>query len=167
MANPDVKTRPASVLEDPSAKAVASVYAEAYLNAARSRGVENPLEEFTSFQDDVLAPNPDFFRLLSTEATSRDEKAGIIDRVVKPRASEMFTHFLMVLARHDRLDLLPEPAPLLRQLLDSLGARLHKELPLHVASRAPSVRESATLLRAVSMQAAIDHRKIILRDPRR
>ncbi len=107
MANDDIKTRPASVLEDPSAKAVARVYAEAYLDAARSVGVANPLDEFTSFHDEVLAPNPGFAQLLSSQFTTRDDKEGIIERVVRPRASELFTHFLLVLTRNDRMDLLP------------------------------------------------------------
>lgn len=107
MAKQPVKTRPASVLEDPSAKAVARVYAEAYLNAAGTVGVANPLDEFRSFQEDVLDPNPEFGQLLTSLFTSKDDKVGIIDRVVKPRASELFTHFLKVLASNDRLDLLP------------------------------------------------------------
>jgi F-type H+-transporting ATPase subunit delta len=107
MAKEQVKTRVSSVLEDPSAKAVARVYAEAYLNAAAGVGVSNPLDEFQSFYDEVFAPNPEFGQLLTSQFTSRDDKAGIIDRVVKPRASELFTHFLKVLNGNDRLDLLP------------------------------------------------------------
>jgi len=38
---------------------------------------------------------------------NRDQKLALIDRVVAGRASEMFTNFLRVLARHDRLGLLP------------------------------------------------------------
>ena len=95
------------VLADPSAKAVARVYAQAYLDAAKSAGESNPLEDLTSFHDDILKPNPEFARLLTSEVTSRDDKVGLIDRVVQPRASQFFTNFLRVLARHERLDLLP------------------------------------------------------------
>ncbi|MCA9077698.1 MAG: ATP synthase F1 subunit delta [Planctomycetaceae bacterium] len=100
-------TCPSHVLEDPSAKAVARVYALAYLDAAASANVSDPLEELQSFHDDVLVPHPEFERLLTSQFTSRDDKQGIIDRVVKPRASEFFVRFLHVLAEHDRLDLLP------------------------------------------------------------
>ncbi|MCA9053060.1 MAG: hypothetical protein KDA75_04450, partial [Planctomycetaceae bacterium] len=48
------------VLADPSAKAVARVYAQAYLDAAASAGESDPLEALTSFHDDVLSPNPEF-----------------------------------------------------------------------------------------------------------
>jgi len=101
------KTRPAHVLEDPSAKAVARVYARAFLDAARETGVSDVLVEFTSFHDDVLDKYPGFGQLLTSEFIGRDDKLGMIDRVVKPHASELFTNFLKVLARHDRLDLLP------------------------------------------------------------
>lgn len=95
------------VLADPSAKAVARVYAQAFLDAGRSAGVANPLEDLTSFHDDVLQPNPQFARLLTSEVTTQEEKLGILERVVAPRASQFLTNFLRVLARHGRLVLLP------------------------------------------------------------
>ena len=95
------------VLADPSAKAVARVYAQAYLDAAAAAGIANPLEDLTSFHDDVLQPNPQFARLLTSEVTTQEEKLGILERVVAPRASQFLTNFLRVLARHGRLVLLP------------------------------------------------------------
>jgi len=107
MSETEPKTRPSHVLEDPSANVVARVYANAFLNAAGEAGQAEALEEFTSFVDDVLRPNPEFARLLTTEVTGREEKLGLIDRVVAPTGSERFTNFLRVLARHERLELLP------------------------------------------------------------
>jgi F-type H+-transporting ATPase subunit delta len=107
MPEPQLKTRPAHVLEDPSAKGVARVYVQAFLNAAQSVGVEAALEEFTSFVDDVLNRYPQFAVMLTSEATSVDAKLQLIERVVAPRASQFFTNFLRVLARHERLELLP------------------------------------------------------------
>ena len=106
MPESQLQTRPAHVLEDPSAKAVARVYSRAFLDAAGSN-IGTALEEFTSFIDDVLRPNPQFERLLTSEVTGREEKLGLIERVVAPRASQLFTNFLRVVARHERLDLLP------------------------------------------------------------
>jgi len=83
------------------------VYVLAYLNAAASAGVSDPLEELASFHDDVLGAHPAFERLLTSQLTSRDDKRGMIERVVEPRASEFFVRFLKVLAEHERLDLLP------------------------------------------------------------
>lgn len=106
---PDVslKSRPPHVLEDPSAKAIARVYALAYLDAAQATGVSDPLEELASFYNDVLQPHPEFERLLTSQVTNRDDKLGMIQRVVEPHASPLFTRFLKVLAEHERLDLLP------------------------------------------------------------
>lgn len=103
---PKLQTRIPSVLEDPGAQAVARIYADAFLQAAGERGGEL-LEEFTSLYDDVLARNPDFARLLAGRSLNRDEKVRLIDATIATQASEIFTSFLRVLARHDRLDLLP------------------------------------------------------------
>ncbi len=101
-----IRTRIASVLDDPSAQAVARVYADAFLQAAGDKAGEL-LEEFTSLQDDVLAKNAQFAELLLGRMLSRDEKLQLIDRVIAPQASPLFTNFLRVLAKHDRLDLVP------------------------------------------------------------
>ncbi len=102
MSETQVQTRPSHVLEDPSAKAVARVYTLALLDAAGEDKQGEILEEFTSFHDEVLLKNATFEQLLTSQL-----KLGLIDRVVKPRASQTFTNFLLVLARHDRLELLP------------------------------------------------------------
>jgi F-type H+-transporting ATPase subunit delta len=107
MSESQVQTRPSHVLEDPSAKAVAHVYAKAYLDAAASAGVQNPLEELTSFYDDVLKQQPEFAAILSSQAVSADEKQAVLARTVAPKASPFFANFLRVLAGHDRIDLLP------------------------------------------------------------
>jgi len=99
--------RPSRVLEDPSAKAVARVYAQAYLDAVTQAGAENPLEEITSFQDDVLNLNPQFADLLLSEALATDEKIRLIEKTIQPSASPVFANFLRVLAEHQRLNLFP------------------------------------------------------------
>ena len=104
---PQPQTRIKSVLEDPSAQAIARVYARAFLAAAADAGVEEALEEFASFLDDVLAAFPEFESLLLSGIVSRDEKVAIIDRTIAPTGSKLFVNFLRVLARHDRLDILP------------------------------------------------------------
>ena len=96
-----------SVMEDPSSTAIARTYADAFLRAAGDQA-DGVLEEFTSLQDDVLTPNPAFEQMLVGSSTSTDEKLGLIERVVAPRSSELFANFLRVLARHERLELLPQ-----------------------------------------------------------
>ena len=102
-----IESRVSHVLEDPSAQAVARVYADAFLAAAESVGVDAAIEELSSFLDDVLTAYPEFETILVSGLLSRDDKLGLIDRVVAPFGSEFFANFLRVLARHDRLDLLP------------------------------------------------------------
>jgi len=107
MAEPEqLQTKIPSVLEDPSVQAVARVYADAFLDAVGENG-ESALEEFGSFLDDVLAKHPELERILMAGMLNRDDKLGIIERVVAPFGSEIFTNFLRVLARHERMELLP------------------------------------------------------------
>ena len=107
MADSDkIQTHISSVMEDPSALAVARVYSEAFLNAA-GEDAAGALEEFASFIEDVLQKNPEFESILVSAFFNRDDKLALIDRVVGKFGSETFTNFLRVLARHDRLELLP------------------------------------------------------------
>ena len=97
--------RPKHVLEDPSAISIAMVYAVALLDAAKSAGVDEPLVEFRELLDAVQS-QPEFESLLSSPMLNRDNKQGIVERTLKPRCSEFLGNFLVVLAKHDRLDLL-------------------------------------------------------------
>ncbi len=99
--------RPRSVMEDPSALAVARTYADALLDAAAASGAEAVLEELGSFVDDVLLKVPGLREVFDSLVVSRDEKLRLIDQVIAPRASEILTNFLRVVARHGRLELLP------------------------------------------------------------
>jgi len=103
----ELPTRPPSVMEDPSAQAIARTYADAFLNAAAGTGVDDALEEFASFVADVLDANPKFEAILLSGIVRRDEKIKLIDRAIAPYGSELFVNFLRVLAQHDRLELLP------------------------------------------------------------
>ena len=107
MSNPQVTTRLPHVLEDPSTKAVAHVYAIALSDAAKAVGNTEILEELDSFLHATVEASPEFRAILTTSLTSHKDKLGVIDRVVAGRASDFLTNFLRVLARHDRLDLLP------------------------------------------------------------
>jgi F-type H+-transporting ATPase subunit delta len=106
MAEQAQQTRPSHVLEDPSATAVARTYALAYLNAAAAVGEQQPLEELTSFYDDVLKRNPRFLELLSSELLSDEHKLALLERTVQGSASPFFANFLKVVAKHGRLGLM-------------------------------------------------------------
>ncbi len=146
-----IKTRIESVMENPHQGAVARIYADAFLNAIPSGQGDEALEEFRSFVEDVLHKQPEFSKLVLSDMVSRDQKLLLIDRIVVGRASELFTSFLQVLARHDRLGLLPlvlaqcaieyekrsgcgrvqvvSAQPLSERALDDIRARLATVLP--------------------------------------
>ena len=102
----DQKTMKSNAAEDPRGESIATVYVNAYLDAA---GQESgaATEELVSFVDDVLLSQSDFSQLLCGTSIGHDEKIQLIDRIVAERATPLFTNFLKVLARHDRLTLLP------------------------------------------------------------
>ena len=107
MNQPDQpETRVSSVMEDPSAQALARTYAHAFLQAVQSSDVTAALEEFQSFMSDVLASHPDFESILLSGIVTDADKVALIDRVLAGRASQLFGSFLRVLARHGRLELL-------------------------------------------------------------
>ena len=102
-----LRTKLPGVLEDPREQTVAKVYATAYLDATGVSGAGAAAEELASFVDDVLGSQVQFDQLLRGTSLGRDDKLRLIDRVVAGRATELFTSFLRVLAKHDRLSLLP------------------------------------------------------------
>ncbi len=101
----DARTK--SVMEDPSSTAIARTYADAFLRAAGA-DADSALEEFVSLRDDLFGAHPAFERMLTGDSLGREEKEGLIDRAIAPHASSVFANFLRVLARHERLDLLPQ-----------------------------------------------------------
>ena len=99
------QARVASVMDDPGAEQIAKTYAVSFLDAAESKGSPESLETLTSFVDDVLTPNPEFERILTSPLTGTDNQLGMLDRVAGG-ADPLTKNFLSVLARHGRLDLL-------------------------------------------------------------
>jgi len=124
MNQPDqLQTRVSSVMEDPSAQALARTYATAFLNAAASVGVSDALEEFQSFVNDVLAASPEFESILLSGIVSDTQKVELIDRVLAGQASDLFNNFLRVLAQHGRLELLPTILEQSQQLHEQQSGR--------------------------------------------
>ncbi|MFM8478099.1 MAG: FoF1 ATP synthase subunit delta, partial [Planctomycetaceae bacterium] len=107
MAGSRFTTRPESVLEDPGARAVATLYAESFLSAAAANHEPAATEELSSFLSEVLGKHPDFRDVLLSDFAGRDQKLQLIARVIAPRCSEFFANFLRVLVRHGRMELLP------------------------------------------------------------
>lgn len=121
-------TRPDHVLEDPGAKAVASLYAQSYLEAAANNSVDQPAEELNSFIEDVLVPNPEFRQALCSGYLSKDDVKGLLDRAIVPNCSEYFANFLEVLADHGRLDLIEAIAAVVAELLEAAAGQKRVEV---------------------------------------
>lgn len=107
MDSQELQTRLPSVMEDVGAQSVAKVYASAYLDAAGVDGVPAALEELGSFVHDVLGTQPEFDRMLRTQELSLESKLKLVDKVIVPRSTPLFANFVRVVAKHDRLNLLP------------------------------------------------------------
>src|SRR4051812_30238499 len=138
MAEPKAeRSRVPSVMEDPSRQAVARIYADAFLDAVSTQS-ESALDELESFVDDALDKVDALRHALFSRVIGRDEKIRLIDRVIAPRASELVTNFLRVLARHERLDLLPAIAAEARLMHEVRSGRRR----VQVTSAAPLSSEA-------------------------
>ena len=119
MSDTNTKQRSDSALEDPGTLAVATMYARSYMSSAVQNGVTAPEEELNSLVDDILGRYPEFENLLMSDSVGRDDKLGIVDRVIAPKSSEFFANFLRVLIRHGRITMLP--------MIQSVLGRLQEE----------------------------------------
>ncbi len=127
----DQKTMKSNTAIDPRGESIATVYVNAYLDAAGQESA-GAAEELISFVDDVLASQSDFSQLLCGTSLGQDDKIQLIDRIVAGRATPQFTNFLKVLARHDRLALLPT----IRQLAETEFERRSGKRRVSVTSAA-------------------------------
>jgi F-type H+-transporting ATPase subunit delta len=114
---------------DVGARRIARVYAEALLNAAQGRQqVEPILEEIDSLASDVIAVDERAAAVFSSAALGRKARTEILEKVFKPRASELFYQFLLVLNDHERLDLLPIINSEIRALNDERQRRIRVQV---------------------------------------
>jgi F-type H+-transporting ATPase subunit delta len=145
MSDSGTKQRSDCALEDPGALAVATMYARSYMTSAAQNGVTTPEEELNSLMDDVLGKNPEFNSLLMSDSVGRDDKLGIVDRVIAPKSSEFFANFLRVLVRHGRITMLPMIQSVLARLQEEAAGkrrvRVRSAKPLSEKSRSQIVND--------------------------
>jgi F-type H+-transporting ATPase subunit delta len=125
---------------------IAGVYAEALLGAAEGAGQTGAvLEEVDSLVADVLGPQPEFERILTSDVISHEERSGILDRVLGERASPLVMSFLKVLSRHGRMGCLRAIAAqahaIHRQKLGEVAVQVTTAAPLGQAA-AQRLREA-------------------------
>ncbi len=115
----EVQTHLPSVMEDPSATSIAKVYSKALLGSIEESDKDSVIDEFTAILNLVMTDNPTFGTMLMSNSLNKEERLSLVDRVFAPHASELITNFLRVLARHERLDLLPLILTQINQLRDT------------------------------------------------
>ena len=102
---------------DDATQHVASVYAQAFLNAAQKSGqTEELIQDLDALVDQVFAADPVLELFFTSRAISRDRKAAALRGAFQGRASDLFLNFLLVLNAHDRLDALRSIAAAVRDL---------------------------------------------------
>ncbi len=129
---------------DVSQQRIARVYAEALLNAAERRGqTQEVSDELDALVGQVFPATRDFEAFLSSRAISREAKPPVIERALRGRVSDVLLNFLLVLNRHERLDLLRAIRAAYRDLWDERARRVRA----HVRTAAPLAEDQNERLR--------------------
>jgi F-type H+-transporting ATPase subunit delta len=132
--SPETPERLHPTVLDTSVVQLARVYATAlYSAAANAKQLDVVIEEYESFERDVLNVNPDFEATLKSSIIGRSAKAETLDKVFKSRASQVFMTFLLVLNDHGRLDLL---RPILTELKTVRDEKLGR-IPVSIRAAVP------------------------------
>jgi F-type H+-transporting ATPase subunit delta len=122
----DQEIRP---IADVGGQRIARVYAEALLNAALKRGeLDSILEQYDSLVHDLVRADPSIAEFYGSPAIPAKVKAASIEAVFRPRASELFVNFLLVLNEHGRLDLFRQVFLALRELNEQRLRRLRVQV---------------------------------------
>jgi F-type H+-transporting ATPase subunit delta len=134
---------PENVLHTRDAQ-VARVYAESLLKAAeRQNKAEIMLEQLRALVYDIFRGHPLFETFLSSRAIKRDHKDRVIRIALTELVDPTFLDFLLVLNRHERLDLLKAIWLSYRDLQDQ---RMHR-IRVKVQSAVPLSEEQQQVLR--------------------
>ena len=119
-------TEPKEQFADVSAKRLATIYAEALLNAAEQAGqVAQVLEEVDSLIDDVFKSDRRLEAMFGGAAVGRKARKEAIEKAFAGRACDIVYKLLLVLNDHDRLDLLRPLRRAVHDLQDERGRKMH------------------------------------------
>lgn len=143
MSDALMDSRAQRALEEPGVLAVATLYAQSFVSGAEKVGEQDAAETLSSFLDDVVAQQPEFRELLFGDFVNRSRKADLINRVIGACTSEYFMNFLRVLARHERLSLLPE----IREVVKRIQERAQGQQRVGVRAAAPLSDEAREQIR--------------------
>ena len=149
---------------DVGREAVASVYAEAFLNVGDSSGAMASLvETLESLVDDILDAFPKLEEILASQLVSHEEKAAIFDKVFGPRVPAVFLNFLKVVAKHERLDCLRAICKEVRRQYDERLGRV----PVRLIAAAPIPTEMLAAIENSLKVLIADGEPVLDYDPNR
>jgi F-type H+-transporting ATPase subunit delta len=155
--NGNVQSRHETVLDD-TTRHVARVYAQALLDAAGKRQqAAEVLDELNTLVHDILDRDPALEAFLASPAVGRERKEKVIRDAFGGRADEVFVNFLLVLNRHDRLEIIRAVAQEYRALYDEQAGRM----PVEVESAVPLAADQEERLRQ-ELRARFEGREPVL-----
>jgi F-type H+-transporting ATPase subunit delta len=133
----------ATVFDD-ATQHVASVYAQALLNAADKSGqTAEIIEDLDSLLYQVFTQDGYLEAFLTSRGVSRDRRDAALRAAFQGRSSDLFLNFLLVLNEHDRLDALRSIAATLRTLNEKRTGKVR----VQVRSAQPLADEQQDKLR--------------------
>lgn len=109
---------------DVRAERIARVYAESLYNAAPKNQAEAIGDELAELVEGAFKREPNLESLFSIATVATKQKAGVIEKNFRGRASDTFVNFLHVLNNHLRLNLLRAILYSYRELLDEKKKRV-------------------------------------------
>jgi F-type H+-transporting ATPase subunit delta len=138
----------AQIDADVGVEHIARVYAKALLDTTERTGqTAVTLEEFDAVVNDILDGFPKLESVLGSALVSPEEKAGVIDRVLKGRVSPILVNFLKVVSQHGRLDCVRAIHHETRLMYDRLRNRIAVKLTTAEPLSAAAVEHIAESLR--------------------
>jgi F-type H+-transporting ATPase subunit delta len=124
MAQPE-STETREGQEGTGARRLASVYAEALLNAADKRGLVDAVgEELGSIVGEVFASDPRIELMFASPVIKRSLKEPLLARFFQGKISDLLFDFILVLNRHERLSLLRSVSSAYQVLCDKRARRV-------------------------------------------
>lgn len=125
---------------------LAKVYAQAIIAAADKAGCRGPvLDELGSIVHDVLPKAPAATAIFASPRVTPEEKSALLDRLFGGKLTPTTLHTLHVLARHERLGILPQVAAAATRLAEEMEglsrATFTTATPLDPTEQARVVKE--------------------------
>ena len=109
---------------DTGVERLSKVYAQAIVEAAdRKQCRRDVIAELAAIVLDVLPKVPRALEVFASPKVTPEEKSAIINRICADRVLPTTLHALHVLARHERLDILPQVVAAAQRLADDLEGR--------------------------------------------